>query len=70
MQIDAPPASVTSSHILLHVLPIDGSGMDFLERKNMGGDEKNLSGEIPNARWDEECGRPVLKWNEIENTIK
>lgn len=36
----------------------------------MGGDETNLSGEIPNARWDEERGRPALKWNEIENTTK
>jgi hypothetical protein len=43
--------------------------MDFMERKNMGRDETNLSGELPNARWDEECGRPALKWNETENTI-
>jgi hypothetical protein len=48
----------------------DGNGMDLSERKNMGGDETNLSGEIPNARWDEERCRPDLKCNEIENTTK
>lgn len=44
--------------------------MDLLEGKNMGGDETDLSGEIPNALWDEESGRPALNWNEIENTTK
>jgi hypothetical protein len=49
---------------------MDANGMDLLERKNMGGDETDLSGEIPNARWDKACGRPALKWNYIENTTK